>query len=142
MSNPPWNEEDLTSDWKVHSQYHWSMIVNGKQLDYWPTKSKFQYDGNVQTGDVYEFITSLKKPAASERDVRTIDLTPTWGEIGKLVCTLVKSSEQAALETIWPEAARAFALAAGLKAIYDELPAELKAKANEVVEVEMNKQGY
>ncbi len=140
MSNPPWNEEDLTSGWKVHSQYHWSMIVNGKQLDYWP--SKFQYGGIVQTGDVYEFITSLKKPTASERDVRTIDLTPTWGEIGKLVCTLAKSSEQAALEAIWPEAARAFALAAGLKAIYDELPWELKAKANAVVGIEMNKQGY
>ena len=55
----PWNEDPLANGWKEHSQFHRSRVVNGKRLDYWPTKSKFQYDGVVQTGEVYKFIRSL-----------------------------------------------------------------------------------
>lgn len=29
---------------------------NGKRLDYWPSRNKFQYNGKVMTGDVLGFI--------------------------------------------------------------------------------------
>lgn len=44
-------------EWHLYSPYHWSRTLNGKRLDYWPTKSKFQYDGKIVTGDVYDFIS-------------------------------------------------------------------------------------
>lgn len=42
--------------WHLYSPYHWSRSLNGKRLDYWPTKSKFMYEGQIITGDVAEFI--------------------------------------------------------------------------------------
>ena len=141
----PWNEDPLANGWKEHSQFHWSRVVNGKRLDYWPTKNKFQYDGVVQTGEVYKFIRSLEAgttPVVEQEQPRVIDLTPTWGEIGRLFCNLAKSNEQEALRHILPEAARAFALAEGMKAVYDDLPLGLKDKVSKIVSVELNKQGY
>lgn len=145
MTSLPWSEENQTSDWKVHSQYHWSMTVNGKRLDYWPTKNKFQYDNVVQTGDVNEFIRNMEAkttPVVEQEQPRVIDLTPTWGEIGRLFCNLAKSNEQEALRHILPEAARAFALAEGMKAVYDDLPLDLKDKVSNIVSAELKKQGH
>lgn len=42
--------------WKVHTAYHWSRTVDGKRLDYWPSTTRFQYDGKVYTGGVEGFI--------------------------------------------------------------------------------------
>lgn len=42
--------------WKKHTQYHWSRTLNGKRLDYWPSRNKFQYEGRVMCGDVEGFI--------------------------------------------------------------------------------------
>jgi len=42
--------------WKIHTDYHWSRNLNGKRLDYWPSKNKFQYEGRVMTGEVEGFI--------------------------------------------------------------------------------------
>jgi hypothetical protein len=50
-------KEPLGQKWHLYSHYHWSRTLNGKRLDYWPTKSKFQYDGKIVTGDVYDFIS-------------------------------------------------------------------------------------
>jgi len=51
------NLENASSDgWKKHTHYHWARELNGKKLDYWPTKKKFQYDGRVMCGDVEKFI--------------------------------------------------------------------------------------
>ena len=114
----PWNEDPLASGWKEHSQFHWSRVVNGKRLDYWPTKNKFQYDNVVQTGDVNEFIRNMEAkttPVVEQEQPRVIDLTPTWGEIGRLFCNLASSNEQETLRHILPEAARAFALAGQLE---------------------------
>lgn len=46
--------------WTKHSQYHWSRIVNGYRLDYWPTRKKYQYKGKVRRGDVYTVIGAPK----------------------------------------------------------------------------------
>jgi hypothetical protein len=45
--------------WKVHTEFHWSVWIDGKQLNYWPTKSKWRYKDRTQTGDVEEFIRSI-----------------------------------------------------------------------------------
>lgn len=42
--------------WIKRTEYHWQRLVAGKLLDYWPSRSKFQYDGVVRRGDVKEFI--------------------------------------------------------------------------------------
>ena len=42
--------------WTKHTQHHWSRIIGGKRLDYWPSRKKWQYEGKVQRGDVQAFI--------------------------------------------------------------------------------------
>ena len=42
--------------WNLHTEWHWSRTLNGKRLDYWPSKNKFQYDGKIMCGDVDGFI--------------------------------------------------------------------------------------
>jgi hypothetical protein len=34
----------------VHTQWHWSIMVNGKKLDYWPSSSRWHYDGKSFNG--------------------------------------------------------------------------------------------
>ncbi|MEG0922002.1 MAG: hypothetical protein RSD57_12405 [Comamonas sp.] len=48
--------------WTVHTDFHWSRIVAGKRLDYWPSRKKWQYEGRVARGDVSKFIAK-KEPA-------------------------------------------------------------------------------
>lgn len=51
------NLESASADgWTQHTMYHWSRTLNGKRLDYWPSRNKFMYDGRVMTGDVVGFI--------------------------------------------------------------------------------------
>jgi len=47
--------------WDEHTQYHWSRTLNGKRLDYWPSRNKWQYNGVVMTGDVNKFISKREK---------------------------------------------------------------------------------
>ena len=42
--------------WIIHTEYHWSRTLNGKRLDYWASRNKFQYEGKVMCGDVDKFI--------------------------------------------------------------------------------------
>ena len=49
-------DEANPEGWNIHTEYHWSRILNGKRLDYWPSKNKFQYDGKVMNGDVNKFV--------------------------------------------------------------------------------------
>lgn len=53
--------EKSKTDWKKHTQYHWSITLNGSRLDYWPSRNKFQYQGRVMTGDVEGFIRKREK---------------------------------------------------------------------------------
>lgn len=46
----------LQDGWVTHTEHHWSRDLNGKRLNYWPSRNKFQYDGRVMCGDVYGFI--------------------------------------------------------------------------------------
>lgn len=55
--------------WFRHTPYHWSMMIGGKKLDYWPTKKKWQWQGEVRKGDIDSFIRTLKAehPPVSEQ---------------------------------------------------------------------------
>lgn len=49
------NEEN-DGGWSIHTDYHWSRMVAGRRLDYWPSRKKYQYEGRVMRGDVVAFI--------------------------------------------------------------------------------------
>ena len=73
---------------------------------------------------------------------KTIDMTPTWGEVGLIVQRLAFSNEDTALRSIWPEAARAFASAEALNAVLPGLSAAQQAMVVKTMDVELLKQGY
>lgn len=47
--------------WTIHTEYHWSRTLNGKKLQYWPSRNKFMYNGRVMCGDVEGFIRNREK---------------------------------------------------------------------------------
>lgn len=49
-------QERDDGQWVKHTEFHWSRIVAGERLDYWPSRSKFQFKGKVHRGDVHAFI--------------------------------------------------------------------------------------
>ncbi len=74
--------------------------------------------------------------------VGTIDLTPTWGEVGNIVRRLIQGGETKAIEKMDVDLARAFAAAQALQAIQKDLPDDLREKACAVINAEMMKQGH
>lgn len=51
--------------WTKHTEHHWSRMVAGKKLNYWPSRNKFQYAGErVMVGDVVGFIRNQEKKHA------------------------------------------------------------------------------
>lgn len=71
----------------------------------------------------------------------TIDLTPTWGEIGNVYTRMAETGEHAAAREMHSEAARAFAFAEAFKTIHASLPADLRELAKATIGVELRKQG-
>jgi hypothetical protein len=65
--------------WTKHTDHHWSRIINGKRLDYWPSTCKWQYDGKKYAyhsgnpsfinygGMVEKFIAEIESPMNKER---------------------------------------------------------------------------
>ena len=45
-------QANLSDDgkWTKHTDYHWSRMIGGKRLDYWPSRKKFQFNGVVYRG--------------------------------------------------------------------------------------------
>ena len=44
--------------WTKHTQWHWSRLVNGQRLDYWPSKRKYRLgEGPVIVGDVQDVLS-------------------------------------------------------------------------------------
>src|SRR3546814_20582977 len=74
--------------------------------------------------------------------METIDLTPTWGEIGLLYVRLAESGETKALTEMRGEVARAFAASQALTAIMGDLPAELRDRTRIIIGEELAKQGF
>lgn len=42
--------------WTKHTEYHWSRMVDGQRLDYWPSRKKYRWKGKVVRGDVMRVV--------------------------------------------------------------------------------------
>ena len=45
--------------WTKHTDYHWSRVVDGKRLDYWPSRKKYKWKGKVRRGDVATILNNF-----------------------------------------------------------------------------------
>jgi len=52
-------KNNFFDDFVKHAPYHWSTTLNGKRLDFWPSKNKFMFEGKVMVGDVVSFINKM-----------------------------------------------------------------------------------
>ena len=52
--------------WTKHTEFHWSRMVNGERLDYWPSRKKFQYRGKVMRGNVNRILK--QEPSHDRKD--------------------------------------------------------------------------
>lgn len=99
---------------------------------------------NAEGEDVSHLRVNPQTAAIEEAPVvvRTIDMTPTWGEIGNVVKRLAMSRETKALNVMWSEVARAMAAAQALQAITKTLNDEQSAIVSKTLVAELTKQGY
>ena len=74
--------------------------------------------------------------------MKTIDLTPTWGNIGNIIWHLATSNEQRALKNSRSEHARAFAMAEAFAKLLPDLTEDQKDKASRILCAELKKQGF
>ena len=44
-----------------HTENHWSTIVQGSQLEYWPTLGKWRWNNKAYWGQLIDFINFLRK---------------------------------------------------------------------------------
>jgi hypothetical protein len=42
--------------WTQHSPHHWSVKLDGHQLDYWPSTARWRYRGKTHRGNPIGFI--------------------------------------------------------------------------------------
>ena len=42
--------------WAIHTEWHWSRLLCGERVDYWPTKNKWRWLGKMYHGDIKGFI--------------------------------------------------------------------------------------
>lgn len=74
--------------------------------------------------------------------MKTIDMTPTWGEWANIYGRLAECGEVKAVRPLRPDLARACAAAQALQAIQSKLPDDLNELACKIVAEEMKKQGF
>lgn len=53
--------------WTIHTAFHWSYMLNGSKLDYWPSRKKWQYKGKTHRGDVRKFIATRSKSKTQKK---------------------------------------------------------------------------
>lgn len=57
-------DEPDAIEWTKHTEWHWSTMLNGERLDYWPSGTKFRYKNKTYRGtikDVTGFIRNRTK---------------------------------------------------------------------------------
>lgn len=59
-------EEERTEEWRVHSPYHWARLLQGKRLDYWPSRNKWRWKDRTYTGDITGFIRNRTNEESSD----------------------------------------------------------------------------
>jgi hypothetical protein len=48
--------------WTRHHETHWSYVLHGERLDYWPGPQRFRWKGKTMNGDVLQFIAKRLVP--------------------------------------------------------------------------------
>lgn len=61
----------MAIDWHKFTKWHWRTTIDGKSLDYWPSKLKWRFDGELHTGDVEAFIAALADAAPEPEELET-----------------------------------------------------------------------
>lgn len=51
-----------------HTDYHYSRLLYGTILDYWPTKNKWCWNDKIYHGDVHKFINKRLNKQGSKHD--------------------------------------------------------------------------
>jgi hypothetical protein len=74
--------------------------------------------------------------------MKTIDLTPTWSEVGHIFFRLAVSNERRALEAGKSEFVRGFAMATALNEVLPELTDEQRERVHACIAREMKKHGF
>lgn len=46
--------------WIKRSPHHWRTLIKGEILDYWPTKKKFRFEGQMRHGNPEKFVRELQ----------------------------------------------------------------------------------
>lgn len=75
------------ADWVIHTDYHWTTIIEGEKIDYWPTKAKFRFEGQTKVGEkqLLNLIRILKNEPAPievvENQNYTNDTVPAFHQI-------------------------------------------------------------
>lgn len=122
----------------------WVYFVYGNSgfdvVNDWTANLEAEMAGATAEADRLEL--EYREGEGAPKQVGVIDLTPTWGEWGNLYTRFAESGETAAVAPLRRDAARCFASTEALKAIVDDLPAELRARLEAVYTVEMGKQGF
>ena len=44
------NAVGMNTEWVKHTPYHWTFLLCGSRLQYWPTKNKWHWKGTVYDG--------------------------------------------------------------------------------------------
>jgi methanogenic corrinoid protein MtbC1 len=73
---------------------------------------------------------------------KTIDITPTWGEFGKIYVAMAESKEVKVIRGLRPEVAKAMAAAEALKVVQTTFTEEQHDLAASIIAKELKKQGY
>lgn len=87
-------------------------------------------------------MTTSSTKSAAPNAPSTIDMTPTWGEIGLLFMRLAPSDERRAVEAMRSEVARAMAAAQALSQIMPTLSDEQARVVSTTMVSELKKQGF
>jgi hypothetical protein len=74
--------------------------------------------------------------------MRTIDITPTWGEWGGIYARFAESGEIKAIMGLRHDYARAFSYAQAFTKLLATLTDEQKTLADQIIAAEMTKQGF
>ena len=61
MANLAKAEKRVQLHWKKHTEWHWSHMLNGERIDYYPTKNKFVHNRKVMHGDPEAYIFKRSK---------------------------------------------------------------------------------
>ncbi len=74
--------------------------------------------------------------------LKTIDITPTWGEFGGIYVNLAESKQVDVIRGLRPEVAKAMAAAEALKVVQLTFTEDQHRLVSSIISKELKKQGY